>query len=205
MNLNDALFYCVKRGNALKNIVALVEKGANPYAVDDKGRTLLHYAAERGDLKLINYMTQKLKMNPNIQDYSGQTSMHMAATQFYGNVISALHNVGGDVNATDKMGLRPLHIAAVYGHVPVASKLIKKGADISARTYAIKPGYSSLTAKEAAQIANQTIMAEILDGIEAKQQRKKMALEQAPMPVLVCSYDSDNVMARSQKNQHTKS
>ena len=201
MKVNEALFYCVKRGNALKNIDDLVKKGAEPWAVDEKGRTLLHYAAEQGNLKLINHFIRHFKINPNIQDYSGQTAMHMAATQFYGNVITALVNAGGDVNATDKLGVRPLHIAAVHGHVPVASKLIKKGADIFARSYAIRHGYSSLTAKEAAIVAHQPEMADILNAIEEKQIRQKMKAEQVPAPIFICSHDDINTPTKTKENQ----
>lgn len=205
MKLNDALFYCVKRNNALKNIDALVEKGAQPWAVDDKGRTLLHYAAEQGNLKLINHFIRKFKINPNIQDYSGQTAMHMAATQFYGNVITALVNAGGDVNATDKLGVRPLHIAAVLGHIPVASKLIKKGADILAQSYAIGHGYSNLTAKEAAIVANQPEMVEILGAMEDKHHRQKMNAEQAPAPIFICSHDDTDTSVKTKEKQKSKS
>lgn len=201
MKVNEALFYYVKRSNALKNIDDLVKKGAEPWAVDEKGRTLLHYAAEQGNMKLINHFIRHFKINPNIQDYSGQTAMHMAATQFYGNVITALVNAGGDVNATDKLGVRPLHIAAVHGHVPVASKLIKKGADIFARSYAIRHGYSSLTAKEAAIVAHQPEMADILNAIEEKQLRQKMKAEQVPAPVLICSHDDINTSVKTKENQ----
>lgn len=203
MKVNEALFYCVKRGNALKNIDDLIKKGAEPWAVDEKGRTLLHYAAEQGNMKLINHFIRHFKINPNIQDYSGQTAMHMAATQFYGNVITALVNAGGDVNATDKLGVRPLHIAAVHGHIPVASKLIKKGANVFAKSYALKRGYSSLTAKEAAMMANQTEMVGMLEGIEAKQQRKQMMAEQAqaPAPVFICSHDDVNISVKTKENQ----
>lgn len=203
MSLKDDLFCYIKRDNALAYIPGLIERGAKPGAVDEKGRTLLHYAAEKGDIKLINYLTRKLRINPNIQDHSGQTAMHMAATQFYGNVITALHKVGGDVNATDKMGLRPLHIAAVYGHIPVACKLIKRGADITAKSYAVKRGCCSLTAKEAAIIANQTEMVGMLEGIEAKQQRKQMMAEQAqaPAPVFICSHDDVNISVKTKENQ----
>lgn len=204
MKLNKALFFSVKHGRSVKDVSALIERGAKPWVVDDKGRTLLHYAAEQGNLKLINYLAGKLKINPNIQDYAGQTAMHMAATQFYGNVITALVNAGGDVNATDKLGVRPLHIAAVHGHIPVASKLIKKGADIFARSYAIRHGYSSLTAKEAAIVAHQPEMADILNAIEEKQIRQKMKAEQAPAPVFICSHDTGTDVVATKENQRTK-
>lgn len=202
MKLNDALFCCVKRAHALKNIEDLIARGAVPWAVDDKGRTLLHYAAEQGNVKLINHFTRKFKINPNVQDYYGQTAMHMAATQFYGNVITALVNAGGDVNATDKTGVRPLHIAAVHGHIPVACKLIKKGADITAKTYAVKRGYGCLTAKEAAIMANQTEMADILEHKEQKRITKMM--EQPQEPIFICSHDDVNTSANTQERQNKK-
>ncbi len=204
MKLNEALFFSVKHGRSVKDISALIERGAEPWAVDNKGRTLLHYAAEQGNMKLINYITGKLKINPNIQDYSGQTAMHMAATQFYGNVITALVNVGGDVNATDRLGVRPLHIAAVHGHIPVASKLIKKGADITAKSYMVRRGCGSLTAKEAAMMANQIEMVDMLEAIEAKQQRKQMMAEQAPAPVFICSHDTGTDVVATKEKQRIK-
>ncbi|MBR5130199.1 MAG: ankyrin repeat domain-containing protein [Alphaproteobacteria bacterium] len=202
---NNRLFHCVKRAKALKTVPALIELGVNPHETDDKGRTLLHYAAEQGHLPLVDYLVNTVKIHPNIQDHDGQTAMHMAATQHRVAIVKTLSAAGGDVNATDKVGLRPLHMAAIYGHITMASTLVDKGADIFATSYAAG-GHGNLTAREAALLANQPKMAQVLGAIEriaklklAKQQEASQSLP--PEPVFICSHDDVNTPMKTKENQ----
>lgn len=208
---NDRLFYSVKRKNALQTIPVLIELGVNPHETDDKGRTLLHYAAEQGNVQLVDYLLEKVKIKPNIADHDGQTAMHMAATQHRVAIVKKLHAAGGDVNATDKLGLRPLHIAAIYGHVTLASTLFDKGADVFAKTE-VTQGYGNLTPKETAILANQQKMAQVLTGIERVAKAKMAKQEEMspgeqdkipPQPIFICSHD-DDVHKGSEKERLVK-
>ncbi len=48
-------------------------------------------------------------------------------------LVKALFEAGADVNARDKLGETPLHVAVVRGYREIASLLIEKGADVNAR------------------------------------------------------------------------
>ena len=49
-------------------------------------------------------------------------------------MIKILVKAGADKEAQIEGGLRPLHAAAVYGHVSVVDVLLKSGADKDAKT-----------------------------------------------------------------------
>lgn len=196
---NNRLFHSVKRAKALKKIPDLIASGDNPYETDNKGRTLLHYAAELGHVELVKYLLNSVKIHPNIQDNEGQTAMHRAATQHRVAVVKALCAAGGDVNACDKVGVRPLHLAAVYGYITVASTLVSKGADIFAKSYAAK-GRGGLTAKEAASKVEQLKMVRVLEDIECSRNRETM-LVQAPEPIFICSHDDVKTSVKTKEKQ----
>ena len=205
---NNRLFYSVKRAKALETIPVLIKLGVNPYETDDKGRTLLHYAAERGDAKLVDYLLNTVKIKPNIADYDGETALHFAAWQRHVCIMKALVRSGGDVNAADKLGLRPLHVAAIRGHLPMVSTLIKCGADIFATSFP-SVGRGRLTARETAIMADQSEMARVLGVMEKKKLAKMAAAQnqtsetqkQEPSePVLICSHNDEIRQAEEKKN-----
>lgn len=51
-------------------------------------------------------------------------------------IVKALIAAGADVNAKDKSGETPLHIAAVRGYQEITALLIDKGADLNAKNNA---------------------------------------------------------------------
>ncbi len=209
---NNRLFHSVKRANALKTIPVLIGLGVNPYETDDRGRTLLHYAAEQGNVTLVNYLLNEVKIKPNVPDYDGQTAMHFAASQRHVRVVKALSCAGGDVNAADKLGLRPLHIAAIRGHLPMVSTLVRMGADIFATSFSSR-GYGRLTAREAAILANQPEMARVLGSMEKKtlaKMAKQAEADSAPeqmvqVAIVICSHGDDKSNNYTPDNQNIKS
>ena len=206
---NNRLFYSVKRARALETIPALIKLGANPYEIDDKGRTLLHYAAERGEAKLVDYLLNTIKIKPNIADCDGETALHFAAWQRHVCIMKALIRGGGDVNASDKLGMRPLHIAAIRGHLPMVSTLIKCGADIFATSFPSR-GYARLTAREAAIFANQSEMARVLGIMEkkklAKMERQTVQAsdETETVAIVICSHGTGKTTVHTKENQNKR-
>lgn len=77
-------------------------------------------------------------LDPNIPDSAGNTSMHAAAlsplcgTQDASKIveiIKALMEFGGDINAANHTKVTPLHIATQCGHASICSALLDLGAD----------------------------------------------------------------------------
>jgi ankyrin repeat protein len=49
--------------------------------------------------------------------------------------VKTLVEAGADIEASAYDGFRPLHVAALHGHVEVVTTLVELGADIVARIY----------------------------------------------------------------------
>jgi truncated hemoglobin YjbI len=101
------------------------------------GRTLLHAAAEDGNLPLVELLLH-LGADPNATDGAGHASLYRlgnSCTATSGpRVVRALVEKGADVNAHDGVKhCTALHMAARRGNVLVAEALLDCGANIEAR------------------------------------------------------------------------
>lgn len=100
-------------------------------------RTALHFAAERGDLELVQLLLQKDKeqqlstKNPHIQldinakDREGSTALFRAAKIGAEDVIKVLLEFGADPNIVNRDDISPLVIAAHRGYLDVVDELLK--------------------------------------------------------------------------------
>ncbi len=100
--------------------------------VDSQGQTLLHRAAERGQLETVQAQIAD-GAHVNARDKSQQTPLHKAAMRGHVNVIEVLAKAGGDFNLCDANGKSPLHYTAEFGHCDAAKALIYIGADLNQR------------------------------------------------------------------------
>lgn len=89
----------------------LLEKGADAKAVDNSGRTALHYAAEA-------------------KNTSGTNALHLAARDGDLVVMQALLADGVDVNSRDSTGATALHWAAAWGREPAVRLLLESGVEV---------------------------------------------------------------------------
>lgn len=134
-------------------LMHLIALGANPWVKDEQERDALDWAVYLGFPKLFSSLIQHPQAPPvaSIRERTSQGKTRvgsgplpwvvMAAGRNQEELLKALHEVGFDVNATDKRGLPPL------AHAPTAqmvSQLAGLGADLSWRTGAqvqwITPG-----------------------------------------------------------------
>lgn len=97
----------------------LLAAGADPTATNNAGQTVVELAfsetsrlfdAERNDL--LQLLGQSAKRLLDRRDPKGETLLHRAARGFEVQLVSDLVAAGADVNATNRQGRTPLHVAA---------------------------------------------------------------------------------------------
>ncbi|CAM9475030.1 unnamed protein product [Pylaiella littoralis] len=112
-------------------VMVLLLKGANPDALDSKGRTPLHLAVEYDHLSAVKVI---LAANPDMSirykvASRGYSVLDLAAREGNVDVLRALLQHGVDVNRrTD--GYTSLHIAALNNRVGAIDVLVEAGADM---------------------------------------------------------------------------
>ena len=102
------------------------------YVHKSTGCTLLHAAAARGQLKLIEMLLSvgKKKLLTMVDAKAG-TPLHQAAVSGHKNVVTLLLNEGCPIDIRDSDGLSALHLAAFYGHIDIIELLVKQGLDVN--------------------------------------------------------------------------
>jgi len=152
--------------NSSDNVIALLEAGADPKARDNKGHTALHFAAayypsDKWLPSLIENIDLLIKAGLKLTDRAGETGytvLHMAALAGRSEVLEHIIQIDKrlDMNARDKAGDTPLHIAARIvdrNRSTIMSQMLSAGADIDARDkrgdtaftiVAVSPGSYSL-------------------------------------------------------------
>ncbi|KAI7974824.1 hypothetical protein EIK77_004916 [Talaromyces pinophilus] len=89
---------------------------------DTLGRRLLHLAAERGDVRMVEALLSTSDIETKSND--GQTALHYAAWGGSAAVVEILMRHGSETIAKDKFGNVALHVAAQMGFGTVAKLLI---------------------------------------------------------------------------------
>ena len=117
-----ALFHSCTTGH-IHCARALLSYGANPKVLDLRGQTILHAVAEslRGPASISEseFMSELIDagyIDVNMQDHSGRTALHIAASMSDWELIYFLLQRGADINVKESVkGQTPLHIAASLG------------------------------------------------------------------------------------------
>eukprot|EP00526_Cylindrotheca_closterium_P017560 CAMPEP_0113642730 /NCGR_PEP_ID=MMETSP0017_2-20120614/22450_1 /TAXON_ID=2856 /ORGANISM="Cylindrotheca closterium" /LENGTH=311 /DNA_ID=CAMNT_0000554173 /DNA_START=132 /DNA_END=1064 /DNA_ORIENTATION=- /assembly_acc=CAM_ASM_000147 len=68
-------------------------------------------------------------MDPNGQDSTGQTALHMCADRGNLDCLNLLIESGAEVDIGDQDGITPLQTAVISGHAKVCERLLEAGAD----------------------------------------------------------------------------
>lgn len=137
--LTEKLFAAVN-GDDISEVQNLLNSGAYPNAVDQTGRAPLHYAALRGNEKIILLLIEAgANIDQGIVEFSdvgpemtGYTPLDQAAWHERYNIVEKLILYGADIDVSDSLGNTLLMRAIQFGHNLLAEKLIQLGADINA-------------------------------------------------------------------------
>ena len=97
--------------------------------VDNSGKNILHYSAEKGLLDIVKQAVGK-KAKLNIQTPEGWSPLHLASVNAHFPVIEFLVQKGADVNIKDKEGVTPLYFAVGSGSKHSVALLLKSKAEV---------------------------------------------------------------------------
>lgn len=95
---------------------------------DHEGRSILHFAAQRGNYPLLQYV-HGLSNPPSFSDADaqGKTVMHYAVVSKRIQTIDLVYKHGGDILAVDKQGRTALHIAVMKGNLEAVKRVLQLG------------------------------------------------------------------------------
>lgn len=110
----------------------LLEKGANPKAVNANGDSAIILAAASGKIGIINLLLEN-KVDVNTANLTGGTPLVFAAKQGHVEAVKLLLANKAKVNHVTGSANTPLTWAAAGGHTEIVKLLLAKGADVTIR------------------------------------------------------------------------
>jgi len=118
-----AIHFAAFRGHA-EVAQLLIGKGCDSDACNDKGWTPLMFAAQGGHLPLVNLLIQN-HANVNAEDKDSITALCLASQNGHAGTVRRLVEVGALHLPTKDTGRRPIHQAALHGHLQCVKLLLE--------------------------------------------------------------------------------
>lgn len=92
------------------------------------GNTIIHLAAQRGDLQLIQSLHSR-GLDVNIKNRHGVTPLAAASRRGHRSLVEFLISIGATIDSQDQRGLTALHNACYHGADDIVQILLDAGAD----------------------------------------------------------------------------
>lgn len=92
---------------------------------DQKGQSMLHYAASLGHVDALMMLVERTAAKPDMVNAQLATPLHTACKFNHPNVVKFLIGCGVDVNTQDEYGQTPLLLCCIHGHGDLLSVLIE--------------------------------------------------------------------------------
>lgn len=121
---------CLLEADAYEMTHMLLMYGADPNVRDEKGKFLLHHAAENGQEKIVKLLIEHRAWQDVVEDSKQMTPIHLAALNGYGGVVKHLLHAG-NLNALDRKGHSLLHLLCKSKTDPIdmVEYLLEAGVD----------------------------------------------------------------------------
>ena len=135
------------------------------FAKDHAGRSILFFAAERGNVAILEYLLSlPAKLDLSATDAQGISLIHYAVRSRRVKTIDVLYSHGCNIQAVDRHERRTaLHHAAIRGNLEAVERLIElSGIEQLSRTDIV-----SQTPLDLAKVYNKPVIAEYLTSISA--------------------------------------
>jgi len=129
-HFSDELLASLRCVDKLKK---LVEDEGAVKAVNEAGKTLLHFSAGWGHTEAVKFLI-KTGIDVNLKDNRGDTPLHKAAHNGHIEITETLLKAGAKVNVSDMYFWTPLHEAVYENRIELVKILIAAGADVNAKT-----------------------------------------------------------------------
>ena len=121
---SDISIHDAAAGGHIKAIKQHLDSGTEINTKDDKGLTALHWAAERGHKKIVEFLIANDADVNALVDREKVTPLHYVGSK---EVAKMLIDAGSNVNAKDNEGKTPLYFAELTRHKAIADLLRKHG------------------------------------------------------------------------------
>lgn len=135
-----------------------VETASNEIKPQRGKATLLHFAAQKGDVNTARTLLQSGNVAIDSMTKLGATALHVAAEQGMLGMVKFLVEAGAAHDMQTDAGLQPLHFAAEQGEEAVARALLEHGATVRAQT---NTGHTPLHITSASQKASAVALLEV--------------------------------------------
>lgn len=124
----NALHYSAYRGN-LKMLKLLTQFGCNINIKNDNGLNAMHLATQGNQVSIMVYLKELHNYSYFCLDNGNSSPVHWAAYSGCLEAFDFLVAQGANINAQDKDGFTPLHLAALAEKRHIIGKLLRLGAD----------------------------------------------------------------------------
>ncbi len=123
--------------NNYQTFYRLIKLGGdvNGYVKDKEGPSLLHWAAQEGNIDIIRLLVEN-GAAPDLLNESCLTPLYMSASEGYLDIVNYLISCGANLEGRIEQGFNkttPLMIATSWNRINVVDALLKQGANIEAR------------------------------------------------------------------------
>lgn len=112
-------------------VQALLQRGFDPNARDEKGQVPLYLSLREGSFKVANLLLQQPQTQVDAANAVGETPLMIAALRGHTEWAKRLVEKGARIN---QAGWSPLHYAATGPDVALVGWLIERGATLDARS-----------------------------------------------------------------------
>ena len=126
--LGQAALHFAVRYNDIAMVQLLLKQGASVNLPDKHGRTAFHHAVIHAYSTMANFVhiLESDGLHTEAQDEDGHTALHYAARSSAPLTIGLLVKSGGNVEATNSKGQRPLHLA--FDNANMTQSILNSGA-----------------------------------------------------------------------------